>query len=95
MDNEKKDKVFVDGLMFKEPNEGAPEYVIGRIWIKVDALKAWLDEHNTNNGGVNIDIKRSTKGNIYCELDTWKPNKPAVGQEAAVEQDVDDSDVPF
>jgi len=93
------EKIFANGLNFREPSENAPEYVIGRIWVKVDDFKAFLDEHNTNSGGVNIDVKRSSKGNIYCELNTWKPEKPnlAPKEEPTIEypEEDEDSSVPF
>lgn len=92
---EKQDKIFANGLKFNEPSENAPDFVVGRLWIKVDDFKAFLDEHNTNNGGVNIDIKRSTKGNVYCELSTWKPQKPESIKEPAEDEDADYSSIPF
>jgi len=91
---EKKEIVFANGLNFNPPSQNAPEYIIGRLWFKVDDFKAFLDEHNTNNGGVNVDIKKSAKGNYYCALNTWKPTKPA-GLEDAPQEEVDNSNVPF
>lgn len=73
---EQTNKVFVDGLLFSLPPETAPAWVKGRIYIKVEELKNWLDLHNTNGGGINIDVKESAKGNVYCELSTWKPQRP-------------------
>ena len=73
-------KVFVDGFKFSLPTETAPDYIKGRIWIKVAEFKEWLDRHNTNSGGVNITIKESAKGNLYAELDTWKPTKPKLDE---------------
>lgn len=90
---EKTEKVFADGLVFTPPSDNAPEFVLGRIWVRVDKFKAFLDQHNTNNGGVNIDIKRSTKGNVYCELSTWKPTKPAGLDTATSEADEQTSDL--
>lgn len=98
---EKTEKVFADGLVFTPPSDNAPEFVLGRIWVRVDKFKEFLDAHNTNNGGVNIDIKRSTKGNVYCELSTWKPSTPAGLVDATSQTDevtseeINPADIPF
>jgi hypothetical protein len=64
-----KEKVFADGFSFKR-KENAPEFVVGRQSIKVDAAIAFLQTHQ-KNGWVNLDIKIAKGGNYYCELDTW------------------------
>lgn len=89
---ENKEKIFVDGMMFKAPREGAPVWIKGSVWIKVDELKAWLDKHNTNSGGINIDLKEAKNGNLYFELNTWKPEKPNLDEPTG---DIDLSIVPF
>jgi hypothetical protein len=50
-----KEKVFADGFSFKR-KENAPEFVVGRQSIKVDAAIAFLQTHQ-KNGWVNLDIK--------------------------------------
>lgn len=72
MSEEKKEPIFTDGLIFKKPREGAPDFVKGAISIKVDEFKAFLDKHN-NNGWVNIDLKKSSGGKLYTQLNDWKP----------------------
>jgi hypothetical protein len=74
-----KEKVFADGFSFKR-KENAPEFVVGRQSIKVDAAIAFLQTHQ-KNGWVNLDIKIAKGGNYYCELDTWEA--PAKTEEAA------------
>ncbi len=76
-----KEKVFADGFSFKR-KENAPEFVVGRQSIKVDAAIAFLQTHQ-KNGWVNLDIKIAKGGNYYCELDTWEA--PAKAEEAATE----------
>ena len=77
MNPEKKEKVFCDGLMFKRPREGAPEYIKGSVSIKVDDFVMFLKKHN-NNGWVNCDLKESASTKkLYFELNTWKPNDEA------------------
>ena len=65
-------KIFADGLIYKAPKQGAPEYVKGSISIKVDEFKAFLDKH-VNNGWVNLDFLKSQKGKLYFALNEWKP----------------------
>jgi hypothetical protein len=40
------DKIFVDGLMAKKPNDKAPEWVKCNISIKRKELLAWLSTQN-------------------------------------------------
>ena len=65
------EKVFADGFSFKR-NENAPDFVVGRLSIKVDDAVAFMKE-NQKNGWVNISIKYGRSGNPYCELDNFDP----------------------
>lgn len=71
---EKQDKVFIDGLIFKLPDENTKEkapWVKGKISVKVSEFIAFLNKYN-NNGWVNIDLKKSKeKGTLYLELNRW------------------------
>jgi len=95
------EKNFAEGFVFKR-NEKAPEFVVGKLSVKVDEAITWL-KNNTKNGWVNIDVKKSQKGNFYMELDTWEnPNannttaKEAVAKKAEVLSDSEnDDDLPF
>ena len=66
------DKVFVNGMIAKR-NANAPEWALVNLSLKVDELIAFLQQHN-NNGWVNVKVNRGQTGNIYAELDTWRPN---------------------
>lgn len=92
MAEEKQDIVFAQGLVFNQPSERTPNFILGSLWVKVDEFKDWLDTHNTNNGGVNIDIKMSKKGVPYCSLSTFKPTKPKTVEEVeqVIPQDEED-----
>lgn len=92
------DVIFADGFSFKR-NENAPEFVVGKLALKVDEATAWL-KTNSKNGWVNIDIKQSKAGNYYCQKDTWEsksngatetPTKPTSKKEVVIEED----DLPF
>lgn len=64
---------FINGLSFKAPNDGAPEYVKAKGSIKREELIAWLQ---TRDGDwVNFDLKVSTGGKWYVSVDNWKPNQ--------------------
>ncbi len=66
------EKQFAEGFIFKR-RDNAPDFVVGNLSIKVEEAIAWL-KSNSDNGWVNVDIKRAKGGNYYCEKDTWKPN---------------------
>lgn len=82
------DKIFVDGFRFERPREGSPEFVKGKLSIKVPEAIAFLTLHQTNAGWVNIDLKKSKKGTLYLELNTFSPKKPE-------EDKIDEKDIPF
>ena len=90
---------FVNGLIFKAPNEKAPDFVRAKGSIKVSELMAWLDGRETE--WVNFDVKISKGGKWYAAVDSWEPTKDqqykeGVGQarEAAQGGNFDD-DIPF
>lgn len=65
------EKIFADGFSFKK-QENAPDFVIGRISIKVDDAIAFMRKHE-KNGWVNLNAKYGRSGNPYMELDTFEP----------------------
>lgn len=69
-------KIFVDGLIFKLPDEKTKEkapWIKGKISVKVPEFINFLNKHNTNGVWVNIDLKKSKeKGTLYLELNTYK-----------------------
>lgn len=68
------EKKFVDGLIFKRPKEGAPEFVKGKLSIKVNEFIEYL-KANQNEGWVNLDLLKSKDGTkLYFVLNDWKPN---------------------
>lgn len=97
------DKIFVDGLIVKRP-DNAPDFATCKLSIKVAELVPFL-EQNQNKGWVNIEVKRSKGGKYYAELDTWEPNRQEVHDngvaqakkemETASAGSYDDTDIPF
>lgn len=62
---------FVDGLMAKQPNEKAPDFVKCALSIKRTDLIAWLT--GQTDDWINVQVKESKGGKWYAEVDTWKP----------------------
>jgi len=69
-----KNKIFAEGIIFKKPDEKTPNFVKGKISIKVAEFIAFL-EKNKSGEWVNLNVKESKGGKWYLELDTWKPDK--------------------
>lgn len=65
------EKIFADGFSFKR-NENAPDFVVGRLSVKIDDGIAFMKQHE-KNGWVNLNIKTARSGNHYVELDTFEP----------------------
>jgi hypothetical protein len=85
MAQDQEEKIFADGFVFKR-NEKAPDFVIGRMSIKVEEAIAFLKQHE-DNGWVNLGVKQARSGNHYVELDTFKPsNDSAVDKYNAPKQ---------
>jgi len=66
------EKIFADGMWFQGPGPKAPQFVKGKISVKVDAFIAFLQAHASKSGWVNLDLKESRKGVLYLELNTWQ-----------------------
>lgn len=90
------DVEFVEGLYFKEPRSNAPDYVKGSISIQPAKLSAWCKQHEGQEW-VNVDVKESKGGKVYCAVNDWKPEgkrDQAPKAMAAPQDDFDDS-IPF
>lgn len=82
MENE---NIFASGIFFEKPHENAPDYVKGKVSIKIDEFITFLKANVNEKGYVNLDMKKSKeKGHIYFQLNDWKPTKKK-----------SDDDVPF
>jgi hypothetical protein len=57
---------FINGLMAKQPNENAPDFVKASISIKREELIAWLSSRNDE--WINADIKESRGGKWYVAV---------------------------
>ena len=74
------EKIFADGFLFKR-NEKAPDFVVGRMSIKVEEAIAFMKKHE-KGGWVNLGVKTARSGNYYIDLDTFESKE----KESAVEK---------
>lgn len=63
---------FIDGLTIKEPNQGAPDFVLGKVSFQVEKVIASLRENQNANGWVNADLKRNRDGKLYIAIDNYQ-----------------------
>jgi hypothetical protein len=97
------EKIFADGFLFKR-NEKAPDFVVGRISIKVEEAIAFMKQHQ-KNGWVNLGVKNARSGNYYIDLDTFeaktqdsavdKYEKKAESKQQPAVQEEEEDDPPF
>lgn len=97
------EKIFADGFVFKR-NEKAPDFVVGRLSIKVEEAIAFIKQHE-KNGWVNLGVKTARSGNYYIELDTFEAKtqgsavdnyeKKAETKQQPTAQEEEDDDLPF
>jgi len=88
------EKIFADGFSFKR-RENAPDFVVGRVSIKVDEAIAFLKKHQSN-GWVSLNTNKSKQGTYYMELDTFVPaQKSTTTYDQPESKPADDDDIPF
>jgi hypothetical protein len=89
--------IFADGVYFK-PNENdgrMPQFIIGKLSIKLDKFKPFVNAHPELGEWVNVDIKRAKNGTVYAQLNTWKPSEKTIDGQPIVEETINVDDVPF
>src|SRR5690606_1221693 len=64
---------FIDGLIVKAPNNGAPDYVKAKLSIRREELIGWLQSQDGD--WINVEVKESKGGKWYAAVDTWKPEQ--------------------
>ena len=85
MENEKE---FPKGIIFKKPNDGAPDFVKGSLSFKVDEFVEYLQK-NVYKEWVNLDLKLSKSGKLWLDLNDRK------AREEATEPRKADTNIPF
>lgn len=67
------DTIFAKGFFFERPSDKSPEFVKGKISIKVEDAISFLTEHKNEKGYVNLDLLMSKDSNKpYLKLNQWK-----------------------
>lgn len=61
------------GILFKEPHQNAPDFIIGKLSIKNDEFIQYLNSVRDGEW-TNLEVKLSRDGKPYIELDDWKPS---------------------
>lgn len=72
------DKIFVDGVFFNPPREGAPDFVKGSLSVEPKRLIEFMSQnvqYRSDKGFFKFDILKSQKDTYYLAVNTWKPEK--------------------
>ena len=95
-----KTKEFPKGLIVKPPRDGSPDFVKMSISIKIGEFQEFLSTKQTE--WLNLDVKTSKDGKLYCEVNNWKPtdrkeghNKAKADGYAPAKKEFVDSEIPF
>ena len=83
------EKIFANGFSFKR-RDNAPEFVVGRLSLKVDDAMAFVKEH-MKNGWINLNVNQARSGNYYVELDTYE----AKSEETPPKKEAEEEGLPF
>jgi len=102
---DRKEPVFVDGMVFQDPHEKAPAFVKFELVVNPQKLADFMRDnmdHTTPKGWMKFVAKESRKGGIYFELDTWKPKPKTEAPETTVtsvqpdgSDPIDTNQIPF
>ena len=89
------DKKLAEGFFFERPKAGLPDFIKGRMSIRVDEAVAFLQENKNEKNYVNLDLLLAKNGEtLYFQLNSWKPEKKAEAIEYPTET-INPEDVPF
>ena len=87
------DKIFIDGMYFKLPQENAPEFIKGSLEFDVKKFAQFMNDHQNVGGFLKVDLKVAKSGKGYAELNTWKPTDKNFKQPQFKEK-VEEEEVP-
>jgi len=91
-----KETIFAQGINFKRPSPNAPDFVKGKVSIKVSEAIDFLQKHQ-NNDWVNLDLLVSKKDpeKLYFKLNDFKPEKQSEKTESSSYQEEFGEEPPF
>lgn len=84
---------FVNGMIFKLPREGAPDFVKGSISVKRAELIEFLN--SKSDEWINIDLKVSKSGKAFAAVNNWKPEGQTQGLSTPSVSNNTSNDLPF
>lgn len=91
---DKPQRLFADGMFAYETDK---DWLPFRISIRAkefaDTLVKYAHLAEQNDGKLNIDIKKSSKGSLFAEINTWKKEKEVTSSEHS--PDRQEVDLPF
>jgi hypothetical protein len=74
--DDKKEKVFAKGFFFERPHQNAPDFVRGKMSIKVSEAVEWLEANKSERGYVNLDLLLAKDGEkLYFVKNEWVPKE--------------------
>ena len=77
------DELLPEGLRFFNKKETQPDFVVGALVVTMNDLFNFCKQNPdliTDYQGkkqLKLQILKSTKGNLYAKVDTWKPDAAA------------------
>ena len=83
---------FADGLIYKLPRDGAPDFGKGSLSLKRADLVKWLS--GKSDEWINLDLKVGKSGKAYAAINTWKPDNAQSVPSVQVDTSAKD-DLPF
>lgn len=86
---------FISGMIVKKPREGAPDFIKLNMSFKTEDFIKFLQAH-TVNGWMNVDLKKSKEGKLYCALNEYKKKEETKDlPEINIEEEIKAEDIPF
>jgi|DEB0MinimDraft_6_1074348.scaffolds.fasta_scaffold80695_3 hypothetical protein len=91
MDNK---KLFADGMFaYETDKDWLPMRISFRVKEFAETLIKYKDLADQNDGKLNIDIKKSSKGSLFAEINTWKKEREVTTADHS--PDRQEADLPF
>lgn len=95
------EKILPKGIRFFQKHEKAPEFVLGTLIISLNELVQFckdnpslLSEYNGQKQ-LKLQVKKSKGGNLYADIDTYKPGQSAPEPSPTANKEQPGDDLPF
>ena len=92
------DTDLVNGFFAKEPHQNAPDFVKGKLSIKLADFAQYLRALKAAEPDVewlNLDLKVSKGGKLYVSRDKWEPDSTKAHHDPKPDLSQPNGDVPF